>query len=193
MDVADRKLYTSSDGSDAVVLSDNTEHFLDNNTISGIQAETSAYSDVSRFSRINDSVNFTLASVEVERDLGSNAPASGLDARGAGFSFTIKSNTTPIYPGVFFGKSGGSPQSAGVENTVGMSVYSGPSDSPAYAEIPVVSANRNACNIAVPVVFPSYTTTERNALVNVVNGMVIYNTTDSKMQAYAGGSWVDLH
>lgn len=36
------------------------------------------------------------------------------------------------------------------------------------------------------------TTTERNAL-TAVNGMVIYNTTDSKVQAYAGGSWVDLH
>ena len=44
----------------------------------------------------------------------------------------------------------------------------------------------------VPVQFPSYTTTERNAL-SAVNGMQIYNSTTSKMQAYAGGSWVDLH
>jgi hypothetical protein len=36
------------------------------------------------------------------------------------------------------------------------------------------------------------TTTERDAL-TVVDGMQIYNTTDSKLQVRAGGSWVDLH
>tara|TARA_B100000575_G_scaffold274694_2_gene258635 strand:+ start:3214 stop:3921 length:708 start_codon:yes stop_codon:yes gene_type:complete len=35
-------------------------------------------------------------------------------------------------------------------------------------------------------------TTQRNAL-SVANGMVVYNSTDSKIQAYAGGAWVDLH
>lgn len=184
MDVADRTLYTSSDGSDAVVLSDNTEHFLNNNTISGIQAETSAYSDVSRFSRINDSVNFTLASVEVERDLGSNAPASGLDARGAGFSFTIKSNTTPIYPGIFFGKSGGSAQSSGVENTVGMSVYSGPNDSPAYAEIPVFDANRNNATV-----YPKLNT---NGIKNVADNYSEIAAFESKTLAPANTVGIEL-
>lgn len=36
------------------------------------------------------------------------------------------------------------------------------------------------------------TTTQRNAL-TAVNGMQIYNSTDDKLQVYAGGSWVDLH
>ena len=45
----------------------------------------------------------------------------------------------------------------------------------------------------VPFLFPSYSTTDRGNLSNVQNGMVIYNTTTSKMQAYAGGAWVDLH
>lgn len=36
------------------------------------------------------------------------------------------------------------------------------------------------------------TTTERDAL-TAVNGMQIYNSTDDKLQVYAGGSWVDLH
>lgn len=36
------------------------------------------------------------------------------------------------------------------------------------------------------------TSTERDAL-TAVNGMIIYNTTTSKLQCYAGGSWVDLH
>ena len=36
------------------------------------------------------------------------------------------------------------------------------------------------------------TSTQRDAL-TAVNGMVIYNSTTDKLQAYAGGSWVDLH
>jgi len=45
----------------------------------------------------------------------------------------------------------------------------------------------------VPFLFPSYTTTDRGNLSNVVNGTVIYNTTDNKFQGYANGAWVDLH
>ena len=36
------------------------------------------------------------------------------------------------------------------------------------------------------------TTTQRNALTAAV-GMIVYNSTDSKIQAYAGSAWVDLH
>jgi hypothetical protein len=43
-----------------------------------------------------------------------------------------------------------------------------------------------------PLKMASFTTTERNAL-TPQNGDVIYNTTDSKFQGYAGGTWVDLH
>jgi hypothetical protein len=39
---------------------------------------------------------------------------------------------------------------------------------------------------------PRLTTTQRNALTAAV-GMIIYNTTDSKFQGYAGSSWVNLH
>ena len=35
------------------------------------------------------------------------------------------------------------------------------------------------------------TTTERNAL-TAANGMVIYNSTTNKMQAYENGSWADM-
>ena len=45
----------------------------------------------------------------------------------------------------------------------------------------------------VPVLFPSYTTTERDTLHNIANGMVLYNTTTHKLQVRANGSWVDLH
>jgi len=38
----------------------------------------------------------------------------------------------------------------------------------------------------------TFTTTQRNAL-TPFNGMLIYNSTTSKIQGYAGGAWVDLH
>lgn len=40
---------------------------------------------------------------------------------------------------------------------------------------------------------PSYTTAQRDALFPTYNGDIIYNTDTSKIQAYAGGLWVNLH
>ena len=39
---------------------------------------------------------------------------------------------------------------------------------------------------------PTLTTTQRNTL-SAANGMLIYNSTTSKIEAYAGGVWVALH
>lgn len=39
---------------------------------------------------------------------------------------------------------------------------------------------------------PTLTTTQRNAL-SPAEGMIIFNTTDTKLQVYAGGAWVNLH
>jgi len=39
---------------------------------------------------------------------------------------------------------------------------------------------------------PTLTTTQRNAL-SAANGMLIYNSITSKIEAYAGGAWVALH
>lgn len=40
---------------------------------------------------------------------------------------------------------------------------------------------------------PSYTTTERGNIASPATGMVIYNTTDDRMQVYTGGStWLSL-
>ena len=47
--------------------------------------------------------------------------------------------------------------------------------------------------VKVPVQFPTYTTTQRNALSGVADGMVIYNSTDNKFQGRASGSWVNFH
>jgi hypothetical protein len=46
--------------------------------------------------------------------------------------------------------------------------------------------------IGESITLTAVTTTERNAL-NATNGMIVYNSTTSKFQGYAGGSWVDLH
>lgn len=39
---------------------------------------------------------------------------------------------------------------------------------------------------------PRLTTAERNALQNVINGQLIYNTTTNKFQGYENGAWVNL-
>jgi|TARA_R110000737_G_scaffold94458_8_gene128147 cytoskeletal protein CcmA (bactofilin family) len=39
----------------------------------------------------------------------------------------------------------------------------------------------------------SFTTVERDAIASPVNGDMIYNTTDNKIQSYANSAWVDLH
>jgi hypothetical protein len=42
------------------------------------------------------------------------------------------------------------------------------------------------------VLLPRLTTAQRDAL-TPTNGMILYNTTTDKLQAYAAGAWVDLH
>ena len=58
------------------------------------------------------------------------------------------------------------------------------------------TVNRSKVDAQVPVKFPSFTSTQRNALTAEV-GMVIFNTTDTKLQVctVGGGSptWINLH
>lgn len=54
----------------------------------------------------------------------------------------------------------------------------------------IVSSNRA---ISASLILQNVTTNQRNALIQVTNGRVIYNTTVDKLQAYAGGMWVNLH
>ena len=39
---------------------------------------------------------------------------------------------------------------------------------------------------------PRLTTLQRDALQNVINGQLIYNTTDDKFQGYEAGAWANL-
>lgn len=43
------------------------------------------------------------------------------------------------------------------------------------------------------VLFPRMTTTERDAISNPIDGLVIYNTTANKLQVRSSSTWVDLH
>jgi hypothetical protein len=45
---------------------------------------------------------------------------------------------------------------------------------------------------ALPIAYPSYTTTARDLLTPAA-GWVLFNSTTTKLQVYAGGAWVDLH
>ena len=45
---------------------------------------------------------------------------------------------------------------------------------------------------SMPLAFPQFTTTERDAM-SPSDGWVLYNTTTNKLQVYSSGSWVDLH
>ena len=56
-----------------------------------------------------------------------------------------------------------------------------------------IQAENEIVSFSDPIKLPTLTTTERNALTTVANGTLIYNSTASKIQAYAGGGWVDLH
>jgi len=43
------------------------------------------------------------------------------------------------------------------------------------------------------VLFPRMTTVQRDLIATPADGLVIYNTTDNKLQVRAAGAWVDLH
>ena len=59
-------------------------------------------------------------------------------------------------------------------------------------ESPNTDAGLDIGAAAGPILLPRYTTGQRNG-VSAVDGMMIYNTTVSGFQGYAGGTWVDLH
>lgn len=59
-------------------------------------------------------------------------------------------------------------------------------------ETPNISASIDIGVAAGPLLLPRYTTTQRDAISLVEEGMLIYNTTVTGFQGYAGGTWVNL-
>ena len=58
---------------------------------------------------------------------------------------------------------------------------------------PNASAALDVTSTTQGILFPRMTTTQRNAISTPADGLVIYNTTDNKLQVRAGGAWVNLH
>jgi hypothetical protein len=55
-----------------------------------------------------------------------------------------------------------------------------------------LTVDANKVSPAVPVAYPAYTTTQRDAL-SPSAGWVLWNSTLTKLQVYTGSAWVDLH
>ena len=58
---------------------------------------------------------------------------------------------------------------------------------------PDASAALDVTSTTQGILFPRMTTTQRDAITTPADGLVLYNTTDNKLQVRAGGAWVDLH
>jgi hypothetical protein len=59
-------------------------------------------------------------------------------------------------------------------------------------EITLTAGTNKTIIMQSPVVFPSYTEGDRGQLLAVA-GMVIFNTSATKLQVYTGSAWADLH
>jgi hypothetical protein len=59
-----------------------------------------------------------------------------------------------------------------------------------YTDVTTIS--NSVADFGTAVKFASMTTTVRNAL-TAAAGMVVFNTTDTKLQVYTGSAWADLH
>jgi hypothetical protein len=58
---------------------------------------------------------------------------------------------------------------------------------------PNSSAKLDISSTTQGVLFPRMTTTQRDLISTPADGLVIYNTTDNKLQVRAAGAWVNLH
>jgi hypothetical protein len=70
--------------------------------------------------------------------------------------------------------------------TTAGSVGIGTTSPNANAALEIVSTTKG-------LLLPRLTTLQRDAMSSTPAGLVIFNTTDGKVQAYTGSAWVDLH
>lgn len=87
---------------------------------------------------------------------------------------------------LFVGNSFGSPQEITAPSNI---VDVTPSTSNAHK---VLTIKEDGTGFEAKISVPTYTTTERNALTNVPNNLIIYNSTVSSLQQYQTSSWVDI-
>jgi len=80
---------------------------------------------------------------------------------------------------------------ATVESTQKSTVINAIPTSGVGAPAPVASFDRDVIACQAPVSFPTYTTTERNALTPAA-GWVVFNTTTVKLECYDGSAWQAL-
>jgi len=59
--------------------------------------------------------------------------------------------------------------------------------------VPDASSALEVKSTTTGLLFPRMTTAQRDAIASATDGLVIYNTTDTKLQVRAGGAWVNLH
>lgn len=115
-------------------------------------------------------------------------------------TFTVMNATgTANYGGLRFQRQGVSKFDVGVEGSLGtvdeFYIYNHTTLSKPIAINPTTSAVSvsNNLNVGDLINAPSKTTTQRDALVGVVNGSIVYNNSIHTLQVRANGAWVNLH
>jgi len=154
---------------------------------------------VTRFERLGDVGNNAYSTITLRAKGTAATLGNGF---GTELSFEIENSTGSISQYI----GGIAMVRAGADNTSDFVVRNRLSGT-TFERLRVTSAGRVGINTTAPatssvleivsttggVLFPRMTTTQRNAISSPVDGLVIYNTTDAKLQVRAGGAWVDLH
>lgn len=217
MDVAAKNLYVSTNGSDAEILADNTENFLETNTtelditsdidmnskkilsVSGFKNNSTNYGQIAQFqSTATAPANTT--GIELARNLGSSGAAVGRDIRGSTLSYAIYSDagntngsSTYIYPGGIAMQSG----DGNGNNPHWMVAFTYDNGISSYSEEKLWDGSKDEFHVYpptefhAPVQFPSYAIGTAPPS-SPVAGMQVYNTDTNKMAFYNGTTWTDL-
>jgi len=213
MDVSAKNLYTSTDGSDAVILADNTENFLSTNTteiditsdidmnfkkitnMSGFYNNATSFATAGVFSRADKTSNNIQPAFEARRDLSDDGAVSGKDPRGAAMNFVIRSNATNtnnsaafIYPGGVAGLSGSGTNAA--PHWIAGFTYDATYP---FAQNTLWEGTKDEFYINPPTEFGDTVTLDQQASDPTgVNGMMYYNSTTNKFRGYQNGAWINL-
>ena len=196
MDVAARNLYTSSDGSDAVIIGQDVKYFLENNTISGISNVATNYGEIASCQSLNYSQNYNTTGVELSRNLSTDGAVSGRDPRGVALTYAVYSDagnsngsSTYIYPGGLSGQSG-SNDGASPHWLEAWTYDDGISS---YTKHTLWDGTKDEFNIYPPTEFhDTIQLDSASSDPSGTNGMMYYNSTTDKFRGYQDGAWINL-